>query len=63
MRSLLLLVEKTVLERYRIEVPDDFNADDPAAVDELFADGVDMPKPYESRDHIFEVTVEEDLPI
>ncbi|WP_283614072.1 hypothetical protein, partial [Mycolicibacterium poriferae] len=62
-RSLLLLVEKTVLERYRIEVPDDFDADDPMLVDELFAEGVDKPEPYERRDHIFEVTVEGDLPI
>jgi hypothetical protein len=62
-RSLLLLVEKTVLERYRIEVADEFDADDPMAVDELFAEGVDKPEPYESRDHIFEVTVEEDRPI
>ncbi len=63
MRSLLLLVEKTVSERYRVEVPDDFDATDQMALEELFAEGIDMPQPYESRDNIFEVTVERDTSI
>lgn len=63
MRSLNLLVEKTVAERYRVEVPDDFDATDPMALEELFAEGIDRPQPYESRDNIFEVTVEDDIQV
>jgi hypothetical protein len=63
MCSLHLLVEKTVAEWYRVEVEDDFDDDDPMALEELFAEGVDMPKPYQSRDNIFEVTVLDDLEI
>jgi hypothetical protein len=63
MRSLHLIVEKTVVERYRVEVPDEFDDTDPQALEELFTEAVDMPKPYESRDNIFDVTVDDELEV
>lgn len=63
MRSLHLIVEKTVVERYRVEVPDNFDETDPMALEELFTEAVDMPTPYESRENIFEVTVDLDLQV
>jgi len=63
MRSLHLIVEKTVVERYRVEVPDDFDDTDPMALEELFTEADDMPQPYESRDNIFEVTVDDGLQV
>ncbi|MCA2265183.1 hypothetical protein [Mycobacterium marseillense] len=50
-------------EWYRIEVADDFDDTDQMALEELFTEAVDMPKPHESRDNIFEVTVLDDLEV
>ncbi len=61
MRSLQILVERSVVERYRVEVADDFDETDQMALQELFAEGVDKPEPYESRDDDFHATVEKDL--
>jgi hypothetical protein len=63
MRSLQLLVERSVVERYRVEVADDFDETDPMALQELFAEGPNRPEPYESRDDDFHVTVERDVTI
>lgn len=61
MKSLQLLVEKSVVERYRVEVADDFDETDQMLLQELFAEGVDKPEPYESRDYDMHVSVEDDL--
>jgi hypothetical protein len=63
MRSLHLLVEKTVLEWYRIEVDDDFDDDDQMLLQELFTEAEAMPQPYDSRDDDFHVTVLDDLDV
>jgi hypothetical protein len=62
-RSLQILVEKSVVKRYRVEVPDEFDATDQMALQELFAEGVEKPEPHESDDDEFHATVEEDLQV
>jgi hypothetical protein len=61
MRSLHVRVEKSVVERYRVEVADDFDETDQMAMQELFTEGVDQPEPYESRDYEFNAFVEDEL--
>ena len=63
MRSLHIRVEKSVVERYRVEVADDFDETDQMALQELFTEGLDQPKPYESRDNEFHAFVEDELPV
>lgn len=63
MRSLHILVEKSVVERYRVEVPDEFDATDQMALQELFAEGANKPQPYQTDDDDFHATVEEDLQV
>ena len=58
MRSLHLFVVRTLVERYKVFVEDHFDETDPMALEELFAEGVDKPTPYESFESDVEVSVD-----
>jgi hypothetical protein len=57
-RSLHLFVVRTLVERYRVVVEDDFDETDDMALQELFAEGLDKPTPYETFESDVEVSVD-----
>ena len=64
MRRLTIRVERSVVERYEVDVPDDFDADDKQAVGELLAEGDDKPKPIQvGESEPWEAFVENDVTV
>jgi hypothetical protein len=66
MRRLTIRIERSRVERYEKDVPDDFLVDDKMAVEELFAEGNDQPELIETESgpwRFHDVEVEENEPV